>query len=98
AARVRQSVEVWVKTGEITGVPEGVSTDVPGAQSSDGGGQEPGGRTMQFKARAGGARRVSDPEAIRNQLGPGRPMPGGLRSRMESAFGLSFSQVRIHND
>ena len=98
AARVKASVEAWVQTGEITGVPEGVSTDVPGAQAPEGGGQQAGGGAMQFKARPGGARRVSDPEAIRNQLGAGRPMPGGVRSRMESAFGLSFSQVRIHND
>jgi Domain of unknown function (DUF4157) len=98
AARVRRSVEVWVTTGEITGVPEGVSADVPGAQAPEGGGQQTGGGAMQFKARPGGPHRVSDPQAIRNQLGPGRSLPGGVRLRMESAFGLNFSQVRIHND
>lgn len=98
AARVRRSVEVWATTGEITGVPEGVSTDVPGAQAPETGGQATGADGILFKARPGGPRRVSDPQAIRNQLGPGRSLPGGVRSRMESAFGLSFSQVRIHND
>ncbi len=30
--------------------------------------------------------------------GGGRPMPQGLKSMMESGFGLDFSQVRLHTD
>lgn len=96
AARVRRSVEQWAKTGEITGLPEGITPDIPGLGVL--GGLAAGLGGMFFKARPGGARAVSDPGAIRNRLGVGSPLPGSARSRMESAFGLSFSQVRIHTD
>jgi Domain of unknown function (DUF4157) len=96
AARVRRSVEQWAKTGEIMGLPEGVTPDIPGLGVL--GGLTAGLGGMFFKAKAGGPRAVSDTQAIRHQLGTGRPLPGGVRSRMESAFGLSFSQVRIHTD
>lgn len=35
---------------------------------------------------------------IRERLGPGRPLDGGLRSRMEPVFGQDFSEVRVHTD
>jgi len=38
------------------------------------------------------------PEAILRRLGSGQPLEGGLRSRMESAFGRDLSQVRTHTD
>jgi len=96
AARVRHSVEQWATSGEITGLPEGVTPDIPGLGVM--GGMAAGVGGMFFKAKAGGPRAVSDVHGIRQQLGTGRPLPGGVRSRMESAFGLSFSQVRIHTD
>ncbi len=96
AARVRHSVEQWAKTGEISGLPEGITPDIPSLGVL--GGLAAGLGGMFFKARPGGTRVVSDPGAIRNRLGVGSPLPGSARSRMESAFGLSFSQVRIHTD
>lgn len=36
------------------------------------------------------------PAAIRGQLGAGRLMDSGTRSRMETAFGADFSAVRVH--
>jgi hypothetical protein len=91
-ARVRRSAEVWAKTGEVTGVPD----DIPG-------GLMPGGNVLSafggmfFKARPGGSRHVN-PESVRDQLGGGQSLPGALRGRMESAFGTSFSGVRLHTD
>ncbi|MGH9372530.1 MAG: DUF4157 domain-containing protein, partial [Vicinamibacterales bacterium] len=87
-ARVRASVDTWARTGEISGVPEGFGDG--GALGAIAG--------VFFKARPGGPGQVSDPRAVRNQLGGGRPLPGGVRSRMESAFGSGFSNVRIHTD
>jgi hypothetical protein len=94
--RVRQSVAVWASTGEITGVPEGIplpGMNLPGvgaAATTLGG--------VLFKARPGGARDPGDPRVIRDQLGAGQPLDGTVRSRMESAFGRSFSHVRVHTD
>lgn len=50
------------------------------------------------KAREGGARPTDDPQAIRSQLGSGAPLDGGVKARMERAFGHDFSAVRVHND
>jgi hypothetical protein len=96
-ARVRRSVDVWAKTGEITGVPP----------EAAGGGNEGGGtgtdgeaskkRGLFFKARGGGPR-SADPASVRDQLGTGQPLPGTVRTRMESAFGASFAGVRLHTD
>jgi hypothetical protein len=96
AQRVRRGVEVWVKTGKITGVPEGIPADMDGASASQGQGNATSAGNIQFKGRDGGARNASNPQAIQAQLGEGHPLDGGVRSRMESAFGRSFSQVRVH--
>jgi hypothetical protein len=93
AARVRRSVDRYVGTGEITGIPEGFSPALPGLGLLGGvlGG-------LLFKARPGGPARTPDPGTVRAQLGAGQPMPGGVRSRMERVFGASFSHVRLHRD
>lgn len=90
-SRVMQSVSKWAKTGEVSGIPEGVPTTQPGGDQLDSFGG------MFFKAKPGGAR-SADPVSVRQQLGQGSPLPGGVRSRMESAFGSSFSGVRLHTD
>jgi hypothetical protein len=84
---VRRSVDVWARTGEVGGLPEGVPMEAPGA-----------GMGVLFSARPGGASASASPEAIGRQLGPGEALEGGVRSRMESAFGTSFEQVRAHTD
>jgi uncharacterized protein DUF4157 len=53
---------------------------------------------MLFKGREGGARDAADPAAIQSQLGSGHSLDGGVKARMESAFGANFSGVRIHTD
>jgi hypothetical protein len=88
AARVRRSVDRWARTGEIGGLPEGVPLDVPGA----------GPGALLFFARPGAAPPATSPMAIRSRLGAGRPLEGGLRASMESAFGRSFAGVRTHAD
>lgn len=90
-ARVRRAVNTWARTGEITGVPEEMPAAMPGGDmlSAFGG--------MFFKAGPGGPREA-DPASVRQQLGKGEALPGDVRSRMESAFGTSFSGVRLHAD
>jgi hypothetical protein len=39
-----------------------------------------------------------NPTAIQEQLGEGKTLETGVRSHMESAFGTSFSHVRMHTD
>jgi hypothetical protein len=100
AARVRQGVERWAATGQVTGVPDDLPMEVPGLAGLGGMmgsiGAAVGG--MFFKARDGGARADDDPAAVRASLGAGRPLEAGVRGRMEQAFGQSFAQVRTHTD
>jgi hypothetical protein len=51
---------------------------------------------VMLKARRGGAKAPRDPQAVQEELGEGQPLEGAVRSRMESAFGMDFSQVRTH--
>ena len=104
-ARIRRGVLLWAATGEITGVPEELQGQVasPGMGQTDSGGAG-GGRKiaesvgrMFFKSREGGPR-DADPQQIQSQLAAGQPLQSDLRSRMESAFGYDFSQVRVHTD
>jgi hypothetical protein len=90
--RVRRSVATWVKTGELSGLPD----DIPGMPMA-GGGLLAAFGGMFFKARPGGARRA-DPASVRDELGAGQRLPGDVRGRMESAFGTSFGDVRLHTD
>jgi len=53
---------------------------------------------MLFKGREGGARESEDPAAIQAQLGSGHSLGGGVKARMEEAYGVSFSGVRVHTD
>jgi hypothetical protein len=96
--RVRQAVAVWVSTGRITGVPEGATTAPPEEGSSAAGAASSSSKGVQFKRRGGGASEAGNPAAIQARLGSGRPLDGGVKSRMESAFGYDFSRVRIHTD
>jgi hypothetical protein len=90
--RVLHSAGHWRRTGEITGVPEEALPDaMPGGKAAESFGG------MFFKSRPGGARRDSV-ASVRDRLGPGQPMPGALRARMESAFATGFGGVRLHVD
>lgn len=56
------------------------------------------GMSLQFKRESASPSHAADPAAVQTRLGPGEPLPGGVRSRMEGAFGSSFSGVRVHRD
>jgi hypothetical protein len=105
ARRVAASVRQWAATGEITGVPRDIplpGMELPplaglGALGALAGGFGGGLGGLLFKARSGGPG-AAEPEAVRAELGTGRPLDAGVRARMEPAFGASFSHVRIHSD
>jgi hypothetical protein len=94
AQRVSRSVETWARTGEITGLPEGMPMGLMGSV----GRLIPGIGNIFFKAREGGARTADNRQSIQAELGKGQPLEGSVRSRMESAFGMEFSRVRTHTD
>ena len=110
--RVRQSIETWTSTGQITGLPEGFSVNLPGSSgflaglaNSDssilrGAGSVISGiGRLLFKTRDNNNSRPSiDPHQIQSQLGSGHSLDSGVQSRMGSVFGQSFSNVRIHTD
>ena len=54
--------------------------------------------SVLFKGRDGTIPPQAEPGAIRDRLGAGEPLPGATRARMETAFGLSFHEVRVHAD
>lgn len=95
--RVRRSTEVWLRTGKITGLPEGVPTTIRTAAlaAASEASSPPMGNVLS-KEKAGGTKSASNPRAIQAQLGSGRSLESGVRSRMESAFGYDFSRVRVH--
>jgi hypothetical protein len=93
--RASRAAEIWVATGKLTGVPEGVPTTIPGQPAPENAGQ---GSMVQAKAKRGGVRKTDDPHALQQELGEGQPLAGDVRGRMESAFGASFSHVRTHTD
>lgn len=94
--RVRQAVKIWARTGEITGVPEGISTDllreapVPSGEDAT---TSTGTAMLTARDSSGVA---DNPQKIQSQLGDGRPLESGVRLRMESAFGMDFAHVRTH--
>jgi hypothetical protein len=101
-AHVRESVRHWAATGELAGVPRGLPgmavlealggslAGVGRLVARDGVEGAPGGPPRQADVR--------DPAAVQAELGPGRPLAATPRSRMERAFGRSFSEVRVHDD
>ncbi len=102
--RVRAGVERWRITGEV---PAGVAAMPPTGGGEEGGGLisglvSAGARIvggLLFKERGGGAKRGSlDPRVVQAELGEGQGLEGGLRSRMEAAFGMGFGGVRVHRD
>jgi len=88
-------------TGAVGGAIAGASSAITGAASAVAGGlgkAVSGIGGLLMKAREGGARPTRDPGAVQSQLNSGASLDGGMRSRMEGAFGYDFSQVRVHTD
>ncbi len=106
-ARVRQGVERWASTGEISGVPEelmstmgglgGLGARVAGAFGGALGGLVRGIGSLFFMAQPGGPR-PADPQTVQARLGAGQPLESATRTRMERAFGADFGTVRVHRD
>lgn len=92
--RVRSAVRGWVATGQVAGAPAGVDSGDPSATppTEDAGPSGPG--LFAKRERGGGA--SADPGAVRSSLGAGHDLDAGVRGRMESAFGQSFGDVRVH--
>lgn len=67
----------------------------PPALAAPGGGARPLAQPMRDDGRPAAA--MDDADALMARLGPGEPLAGGVRARMERAFGVSFSQVRVHD-
>jgi uncharacterized protein DUF4157 len=105
--KVREGVTRWTTTGDVSGVPPELMSEMAGggilgALSSfvAGIGTAFGFGSLLAKGKEGGAKQAN-PSIIRAQLnrqGLGRPLESGVQSRMEAAFGHSFSHVRVHDD
>lgn len=93
--RVESAVTRWLRTGEVTGVPRGVPS--PLAASLAGIAAARPMPPVLHKGDGGAADDVP-PQAIRARLGSGHALDGSVRTRMERAFGSSFSSVRVHTD
>lgn len=98
-ARVRSSLTTFVSTGQVTGVPPGVPVDVSGGALGMLGGGVSAVTSLLFKEHKGSqAKHDADPQTIQTQLGAGTQLDDGVRSRMESAYGETFSDVEVHAD
>jgi len=75
--------------GALSGIASGIAGGIGKAFSKVG---------LFTKAREGGARSEASPQAIQAQLSAGQALQGGVRTRMEAAFGHDFSRVRVHAD
>ena len=98
AQRALRAALIWATTGKVTGVPEGVPATLPNETASQKENKEAGQNVVQAKSKKGGVKNANDPRAIQKELGNGQPLATNVRSRMESAFGVSFSNVRTHTD
>jgi hypothetical protein len=112
AARVAQGASRWAETGQIPDdVPADLRAELPGVGGVGGalagaasalvgavGGAVSALGRLLFKEGPGGARAGADAVALSGRLGEGRPLEGGTRARMESAFGHGFGHVRVHDD
>jgi hypothetical protein len=58
----------------------------------------PAGLAEKVASRGGTSPHPDDPAAVRESLGIGRSLDADVRRRMESVYGESFGNVRIHTD
>lgn len=94
--RVAVAVESWKRTGDLSGVPEEVSDQVRDHRTETEGAVS--GAEVSFKANSGGAHATQSPMSVMQRLGKGNTIDSTTRSKMENAFGSSFSDVEIHTD
>lgn len=82
--------QVVPNSTESTSTPESISTGETQADSET--------TDIFFKERSGGAINVDDPKVIQAELGQGRSLDSDVTSKMGTAFGEDFAQVRLHTD
>jgi uncharacterized protein DUF4157 len=109
-ARVQRSLTTWVRTGQVTGVPDDIPVSLLGSGVLGAVGGIASGfaagvantlssvRNIFYKHENGGTSDVADPVAVQSQLHAGRSLDSGVRTQMESAFGRSFGDVQVHTD
>ncbi len=109
-ARVVESVRHWIATQEVVGVPQEVLRAAGTAAAAEGatsvssstvpvGAGEP--KVLQRRSThdAESIQPGPDPRSVMASLGPGRALEGGVKGRLERAFGgASFGRVRVHTD
>jgi hypothetical protein len=95
-AHVHAQIKGETERGLAGAVEEGAA--LLGDVAKSVGGTLAGVSSMFFKARDGGARKSDDLRSMRAQFGGGNALDGGTQSRMSSAFGHDFSDVRLHTD
>jgi hypothetical protein len=93
-ARLGPAVRRWRETGEVTGLPEGVRAELP---PPDDGAADTGSAIARMPLSDGApAVPPHDPGRVLARLGPGAQLDVAVQGRMESAFGTTFSGVRVH--
>ncbi|HET7506002.1 MAG TPA: DUF4157 domain-containing protein [Kofleriaceae bacterium] len=109
AIKLGHGVATWTTTGRL---PDGLSPDLMTGGALEGGRfdggpaasargatlEPPAGAPQHKTAEGHTGRSGVDPAALTGRLGPGQPLDGAARGRMESAFGQSFAHVRVHAD
>ena len=109
-ARVQRSLTTWVRTGQVTGVPE----DIPVSMKESGlagavaaiasgfatgfGKKDSSVGDVFYKHEDGATSNSADPVTVQSRLNNGQPLDAGVRTQMESAFGRSFGDVNVHTD
>ncbi|MCX6250193.1 MAG: DUF4157 domain-containing protein [Bacteroidetes bacterium] len=91
--RVAVAAARWLNNGgNLSELSDEASSLVPGNPPDEAAGR------MFFKSNTGEAHTTESPVSVMKSLGRGSPIDGGTRSKMESAFGTSFSDVEVHTD
>ena len=115
--RVREAVQRWARTGDLSGVPPELAGMLPGGGGVLGAlagiGSAIGGALSSVAGAIGGAfsslgralfkrkenaEPGTDDDQIQTQLKEGQPLDASANTRMSTAFGHDFSNVRVHTD
>src|SRR5436853_1387120 len=83
--------------GAVSSILSGIGSALSSAAGAIGGAFASIGRAL-FKGKEGRAPANNSPRNIQSRLGTGQPLEGSVRSRMSSAFGHDFSNVRVHTE
>jgi hypothetical protein len=81
-----------------SGFGSGLLGFIGGGKKEEKGKGKASGDGAQRKSRDGAAAGEHDAAAVKEQLGSGQSLDGGVASRMSAAFGYDFSGVRVHTD